>query len=336
MLGYLAANDHIPLNEQVRSLDIVISHLHKDHFKNLTSDFLDTLIEETKVSLRSIWAPPVDVFLAAGDNTQIFDRYGNVRPLHEINSDISEFFARLNEFSSIADPDMQANVISADDLAGGFPADEITAKYNLRDFDNIGVNRTLYDIFSNSDLEVNFGRYGKKITIRNLLQQLDIDADVGLKEAATALNSLSEDCTLLEVLEEKWPVIVSPIDLRLSDVANAIRKIGDNERIEQIYRRDDVLIDRTEEDKILETDEDIVRHLIIFESILTSDSDFLADHPPKDATLDQLKAFGETTEDQIKRLRGSTIKNRMVLHDIYTYDESPPPEKQNQTLRREI
>lgn len=595
MLGYLAGNDHIPLNEQVRSLDIVISHPHKDHFKNLTSDFLNTLIKETEVSLRSIWAPPVDVFLAAENKTQIFDESGNIRPLHEINSDISELFARLNEFSSTDDPDMQANVfnhfinshreklhfgesievtwlsppattshefqealkglsikesdtftpvsgveqhiqnlndakesldtpsnygipypyslasllltpqetkesynlysiesegvdifedlnpiayphisggenheivnrtsvmlnvsdketgttalltgdataetlayvlseheeelgnvdllhvphhgsdngyispiffstlqadhafiphgsieeyghphpetladlilagtafvhqitasndfmytdeakqifsnkralgeenrsiidkniiIPANDLAGGLAADEITAEYNLRDFDNIGVNRTLYDIFSNSDLEVHFGRHGRKITIRNILQQLDLDADVGLKEAATALDSLSEDRTLLEVLEEKWPVIVSPIDLRLSDVANAIRMIDDNERLEQIYRRDNVLIDRTEEeDKILETDEDIARHLIIFESILTSDSDFLADHPPKDATLDQLKAFGETTEDQIKRLRGSKIKNRMILHDIYTYDESPSPEK---------
>jgi len=595
MLGYLANNDHIPLNDQVRSIDIVISHLHKDHFKNLTSGFLETLIEETEVSLRSIWAPPVDVFLAAEDKAQIFDVSGNVRPLQEVNSDISEFFARLKEFSSAEDPSMQANVfnhfinshreklrigesievtwlsppatttqefqealrglsikesdtftpvsdaerhiqnlndakesldspsnfgipypyslasllltpqetkesydlyaigskemnifedlnptahphisggknheivnrmsvmlnisdketgttalltgdataetltyvlseheeelgnvdllhvphhgsdngyispiffstlqadhafiphgsieeyghphpetladlilagtafvhqttasndfmytdetkqvfsnkrslgeenrsmidkniiILADDLAGGLTADEITAEYNLRDFDDIGVNRTLDDIFSDYNLEVSFGRYGREITIKKILQQLDLEADIGLKEAATALDSLSEDRTLLEVLEEKWPVIVSPIDLRLTDVANAIRMINDDERIEQIYRRNNILIERTEEkDKILETDEDIARHLIIFESIVTSDSDFLADHPPKDATLDQLKAFGKTNEDQIKRLRGSTIKNRMVLHDIYTNDESPIPEK---------
>ncbi|WP_152421389.1 hypothetical protein [Natronococcus amylolyticus] len=599
-LGYLSNNDHISLQNKERPIDIVISHLHKDHFKNLTTEFIETLIDETEVSLHGIWSPPVDILLTTEDRTNQIDQSGGIPPLNEINSDIAELFDKLYEFSSsneqakkaqvynhfitshrtsnsleetfeidwlsppsttvqdyekgleklgITDfdsfsPVLNANayiqklskdrgeielasghlipflysptsllltpqesferygldailpendagstdnvftnldpvisqyisdgensdianrvntilklkdietgttalltgdatsetlsyllseheeelkdvnllqvphhgsnngnispiffstvradhafiahgsleeyghprpetladlilagtafvhqvtasndfmytdegsqvfsnkralgeeirniideniIIPSSDLVENLTADEIIKKYKMADIDNVGLNRTIYDIFSKSDFEVRFGKYGKEITVHDILDQLDIDTNIGLIEASRHLSSIKEDPLLLDILEQKRPVIVCPPDIRLKDLSEAIRKLGEEERIERLYKRDDVIVDRTEEQtKTLETDEEIARHIIIFESIMTSDSDFLADHPPKDADIKQLLHYDETTREHVEELRGTKIKNRQILHDIYTQTESPPPER---------
>lgn len=109
-LGYIANNDHISINEAERPLDIIISHLHSDHFRNLSSDFLDILLQETKISLRSIWAPPVDLLFAANSNQDIMSDNSRILPLEYINSDLSSFYTRLHEFTSDEEKDTSVNV----------------------------------------------------------------------------------------------------------------------------------------------------------------------------------------------------------------------------------
>lgn len=213
-------------------------------------------------------------------------------------------------------------IIDAKDLTGEPRPDKIIRDYNLEETDEIGLNRTLGDIFSQSDMDIHLGRATKKITVREVLAQLDLTTDIGLEEASKRFHQMAENPTFIEVLDDIGPIVILPLELSIKDLANAIDQIEPRKRVKDIYEMSNVLINRTEEEeKVLTTDEEIARHLIIFESVHTDsinfdeidlsdsplvDSDFST--PPKDADLDQLKKHGEVTDDEIDEYRGRRIK----------------------------
>lgn len=109
-MGYLAENDFVSLDE-INEFNIVISHLHSDHFSNLNIDFIENLINEDSQALHNICLPPVDILFTLDDNIMQLEKECKNVELSEINEEVSQLFDEVSEIISKKESSVRNNFI---------------------------------------------------------------------------------------------------------------------------------------------------------------------------------------------------------------------------------